>query len=120
MSRFMPTITSVVFLSFTFPALARQGGMPANMPQGGMPQGIPSGVPQGGMPQGMPGSMPSNMQGNRPGGPMNQQGGMGMPGDQSRGGGMARQQAQRDNDGWRGPGHHGRGSASLCIIRSNR
>ena len=61
------------------------------------------------MPQGMPGGMPGNMQGNRPGGPMNQPGGMGMPGNQSRGGGMSQQRAQRDNDGWRGPGHHGHG-----------
>ena len=38
MSRFMPTITSVLFLTLTFPTLAQQGGMPGTMP-GNMPQG---------------------------------------------------------------------------------
>ena len=40
---------------------------------------------------------------------MNQPSGMGMPGYQSKGGGMSQQRAQRDNGGWHGPGHHGHG-----------
>ena len=49
---------------------------------------------------------------------MNQPGGMSMPGNQSRGGGMS-QQAQRDNDGWRGPGHHGHGLATTNTSITN-
>src|SRR5690349_5723900 len=99
MSRLVLTIASVVFLTLTFPTFAQQGDLPGNIPQGGMPQDMPGGMSPGGMPQGMPG----NMQRNQPSGPMNQPGGMRMPGNQARGG-MSQQQAQRDNEGWRGPG----------------
>src|SRR4051812_10121684 len=99
MTRFARILTSAVFLAFTSPTLAQQGGMPGNVPQGGMPQGMPGNMqggapqgmqgnmPQGGTPQGMPGNMQGgapqgmrgNMQSNQLGGRMAQPGDMNMP-----------------------------------------